>query len=1344
MVQHFRSSWSTGAARVLPNDPGLGQAWAHNHAVSLVFAGSPATTASILIGDGSLAGFAWDSLTSAWKPAFGTNLLTPLAGGGFRFTRADDDTKWQFDSAGRLVSITLRNGWVTTYTYSDATASLAVAPRAGLLIRVTNQFGRSLGFVYNSAGHLTSVNTPDSQSISFSFDSSQRLAAVAYPGGVSKTYVYEDVNWPKSVTGIVDERGIRLATVAYDAQGRATSSGYTGGADQYSVAYGATATDPVQVIDPLGSARIYTYGLALNKLAVTSASRPSGSGNPDAASRVQNASGLIDSETDFLGVQTMYTWDITRRLPLATTKAANRPEAQTTSTQWHATFRLPMLVTEPGRTTAYTYDALGNKLTETVTDTATGQSRTWAWSYNPQGLIATSTDPRGSVSSYTYDAAGNQTSFRNALNQATTFTYDAAGRVLTQTDPNGLVTAYAYDARGRVLSMAQGGSGAATETTNFTYTPSGQVASTAQPNGYAATYIYDAAQRLVGATDNRGNSIAYTLDGMGNRTREEVKDSTGAIAKLTTRTVNQLNRLASQSGAAGQTSQFAYDANAEATASTDPLNQTTRQSLDPLRRPTATTFADNAVATQTWSQLNQVASVTDPKAVTTAYTRNAFGEVMTEASPDTGSTSYTRDAAGNIASKTDARGFTTTYTRDALGRATSTTFGSGTAQAFTHQFTYDSAGNVSQFTDPSGSTTYSRDVFGRVLQKTQTVADSPTAPSAYNTAYLYHPGGQVAQITYPSGLKVFYRKNAVGQISQMDVQQPGGAVVPFVTGLTYTALGQPKAWAWSNGSTANRTFDADGRMTGNEFATYTYDNAGRIIGITQHLRAKRAVKGVSTLFTTPLSFTAGYDNRDRITSFSRNGSTRAYTYDTNGNRLSAQTAQYLDFNLSGAQDPSDPALAVQQSLNLAATSNRLLGFSQTQSQSTGGTAPVTTQASAQVSYSLDTAGNLTGDGLRVFSYNAANRLSQTTVSDADEGSKITYLHNALGQRVFKSEPKVDHVAPQASVLGTDFVSWLQANFGWLFALAQSNATLGQSYVYDDALGEVPMLLGEYGNGGSNSSGRKEYLWLPVNGQAMPIGVYTGPSVGWVLYSVHADHLNTPRLVSTGPQVTHWQWPYSAFGDERPVGQLVELPAGSTPAPYLVDYATGAKLTAFEPSSGQTSTPDSIMNLRYPGQYFDSETGLSYNYFRTYQATQGRYTQSDPIGLVGGLNRFAYVDNDPLNSFDPDGLAKNKPNATPTPIAPIPNGGGRVSNQGKIAPIPFPPPFVKPSVDQCPPGYDRTVKDPPFNPHGQKVFTNGQNFITPDVDQHNGGTWKMFDRRGNRIGTFDGDLNRIGK
>ena len=50
---------------------------------------------------------------------------------------------------------------------------------------------------------------------------------------------------------------------------------------------------------------------------------------------------------------------------------------------------------------------------------------------------------------------------------------------------------------------------------------------------------------------------------------------------------------------------------------------------------------------------------------------------------------------------------------------------------------------------------------------------------------------------------------------------------------------------------------------------------------------------------------------------------------------------------------------------------------------------------------------------------------------------------------------------------------------------------------------------------------------------------------------------------------------------------------------------------------------------------------------------------------------------------------------------------------------------------------------PFNSHGQPAFQNGKKFITPDVDGHNGGTWKMFDAKGNRLGTYDSNLNRIG-
>ena len=246
------------------------------------------------------------------------------------------------------------------------------------------------------------------------------------------------------------------------------------------------------------------------------------------------------------------------------------------------------------------------------------------------------------------------------------------------------------------------------------------------------------------------------------------------------------------------------------------------------------------------------------------------------------------------------------------------------------------------------------------------------------------------------------------------------------------------------------------------------------------------------------------------------------------------------------------------------------------------------------------ASNLTSDGLRSFTYDASNRLVKVQLTQSPEAAKITYLHNALGQRVFKSEPQVAQTAPNATTLGTPFVNWLQSNFGWLFAQAQANATLGQSYVYDDGqLGSKPMLLGEYGNGGTQSAGRFEYIWLPQeDGSTMPIGLYTNSR----LYAIHADHLNTPRLITDDTNATVWQLPYSAFGDNKPTGVL-----------------------ALAGAIRQRGTvPGVTFNLRFPGQYFDEESNLSYNYFRSYQASQGRYSQSDPIGLGGGLNRFGYV------------------------------------------------------------------------------------------------------------------------
>lgn len=552
---------------------GLGQAWSHNHRVYLRQEGAAGTANSavnLYFGDDTVRIFGWDTTSGTWFPANSIDTLS-VSGTGLLYRRRDDDSLWQFDTAGKLLTMTRRNGWVTTYTYSTSATSSAIAPVPGLLITVGNQFGRSLSFAYNAASQLVNVRDDGGQVTSYTYNGTadtSRLTTVSYPdnagGTVSKTYLYENAAFPQLVTGFMDETGNRVATISYDGQGRATSSGYAGGADLYSVSY-ATAGATV-VTDPLGTVRTYHYSTNASQLAVTSADKPSGMGARSAASRVQDSNGFVTQETDFLGVTTMYTWDINRRLPLSTTRASGLPEAQTMSIQWHPSFRLPALVTEAGRTTAYTYDTQGNKLSQTVTDTATNVARTTSWAYNPQGLLATQTVNGIVTQTYAYydttsfsgtapnevgHTAGDLQSVTNAVGHATQFTlYDRAGRVKRMVDPKGVITDTVYTPRGWASSVTVTPPGGASRTTSYTYDNAGQLAGVAMPDSTTMSYSYDAAQRLTGVTDAKGNTVSYTLDAMGNKVVEQVKDASGNLQRNITRVYDALNRAQQITGAA--------------------------------------------------------------------------------------------------------------------------------------------------------------------------------------------------------------------------------------------------------------------------------------------------------------------------------------------------------------------------------------------------------------------------------------------------------------------------------------------------------------------------------------------------------------------------------------------------------------------------------------------------------------------------------------------------------------------------------------------------------------------------------------------------------------------------
>ena len=183
-------------------------------------------------------------------------------------------------------------------------------------------------------------------------------------------------------------------------------------------------------------------------------------------------------------------------------------------------------------------------------------------------------------------------------------------------------------------------------------------------------------------------------------------------------------------------------------------------------------------------------------------------------------------------------------------------------------------------------------------------------------------------------------------------------------------------------------------------------------------------------------------------------------------------------------------------------------------------------------------------------------------------------------------------------------------------------------------------------------------------------------------AVYTDHINTPRLVTlvnnplnpvpitdtsndlaqtSGDAIQGisplampvWQMAYSAFGVDLANGyEARPTTINNNFKPDLWEWlglpeTGGAGNWSWYAGGGNGQANSSVLtapvlNIRYPGQYYDFESGLSQNWWRSYDARMGRYTQNDPIGLGGGMNRFVYMAGDGINGFDPDGLSGKIP------------------------------------------------------------------------------------------------------
>ncbi|MGJ7558733.1 RHS repeat-associated core domain-containing protein [Variovorax sp. RB3P1] len=617
------------------------------------------------------------------------------------------------------------------------------------------------------------------------------------------------------------------------------------------------------------------------------------------------------------------------------------------------------------------------------------------------------------------------------------------------------------------------------------------------------------------------------------------------------------------------------------------MNQTTSWVLDALARIKTITDAANASAGLSYNALDAISQASDFNAVVTSYSRDALGNATTEASADNGPRSGQFDALGLPTQVTDALGHATSIARDALGRPTGLVFADSKTTTLRYDLSPNSKGYLSEIMDRSGITEYTRDEYGRVTLKKQTLTNA----SIQQVSYAYNPNGTLASIVYPGSGTLSHTYDATGRLTGLSWNG-----TPLLSAITWNALGQPTGWSWAFTTTspalaASRSYDSAARLAQTEFSSYTYDAAGRIGSLTQNLWGPADNNpGNSTIVAADTTWSVGYSPTGRIVSFAAAagaGDSASFSYDANGNRTASTRV------LAGQ--------TTSRGYTLKPGTNRPAGFSQT----------INGASSTSVAYGYNANGDLTSDGLRSYGYDAEGRLATATTGATDVSPTTRYAHNALGQRVFKTEPL--YPPSQGDENDPGFWNSLVAFFTKLWSPTTTPAEqLGYAYVYD----EQGSLIAELGSGGTHSAGEAHYIYLPTANGPMPVAAV----INGATYAVHSDHLNTPRRLSNADGQAVWQWGYSAFGEEKPT--------------FAKNRFANLDVT---PNPGTTGISEVKFNLRYPGQYADEESGLFYNYFRSYDARIGRYSQPDPIGLDGGWNRVGYVDANPLSFIDPLGL-----------------------------------------------------------------------------------------------------------
>lgn len=933
-----------------------------------------------------------------------------------------------------------------------------------------------------------------------------------------------------------------------------------------------------------------------------------------------DAAGRLASVADPFGRKLSFTYDIYNRI-----KAVTDPAGGGYTYTYDANNNLSSATYPDGKTRTYLYEnkTFPHALTGLVDENGV---RFATWTYDSSGLAITSEHGSGiDKVTLTYDAAYGTSTVTDALGRKWIYDYYTAfgsARTMAARKPTSASSGWEYDANGNVSAYTDYNGNRTTYA--YDLTRNLEISRTL-PNGITITTAWHPNFRLPAKITEPNRVTTFTYDTLGNLLQKTITAGTQARTWIYTynasgqiltldgpRTdVNDITRfsydsqgnLASLTNALGQVSAFTrYDANGRLLSMTDPNGLVTNLSYDQRGRLLARTVGGE----------------------TTAYAYDGAGNLIKTTLPDGSSLSFGYDAAHRLTGVVDSLGNHIDYTLDAMGNRTKVdTFDPTNKLVQTHSsvfnaldlvaqdigakkqttaYGYDNNDNLTAITDPlTNQSTRSFDSLDRLLKATD--------PLGGSTSYAYDSNSRLSSVADPRSAKTSYTYDGLDNLTKLQSPDTG------ITTYTYDAAGNRISATDARGKLTTYAYDALNRLIQTQYADgkqtlYRYDQGtngiGRLSSLTDASGSTswiydahgRVVQKQQIIGFTALTVSYIYDLKGRLVATTYpSGRQIAYAYNAAG-QVSAITVDGQTLLNKVGYRPFGPvaswawgnAAAYSRTFDL---DGRLASFPLGQD-----TRSLTYDAAGRITAVNDKTGSQNLDPVLLRDSGKTNYgLNGNRLSSRTGLSPLNYSYDADGNLLgdgfnvytYDAKNRLAQVVSGGSVTGYSI-----NGLGQRVAKTGSSVINGGNYFAYDEAGQ---LLGEYA---ANGNPVQETIWFA----GVPVGVVK-PKSG--LFYVFADQLGTPRVVTTPSQKTVWRWVSDPFGNGYPTEGTDDL---------------GVKFS---------------YNLRFPGQYYDAETMLHYNYFRDYDPTIGRYVQSDPIGLEGSINTYAYVNGSPLIHIDPLGL-----------------------------------------------------------------------------------------------------------